>query len=207
MMGAAIEKAKTKAGPFLVAGLVVATLSGCALRPNNDTFDLTASAGTVSAERVRARNLQILVPKPSALQALDSRNIVVRLGGSEIRYLGQAQWSDQLPSIIQARLVAGLENTGLFGGVGMPGQGLAIDYRVIVEVREFAVDATGPGAANVTLSVKLLNDRTGVVTAQRLFSTSVAVNASSSNGVLVSALDRAFADAQTEIVAWISSEI
>ena len=141
------------------------------------------------------------------IQVLDNRGIVVRLSGSELRYLANAQWSDLLPSVIQARLVAGLENTGLFGGVGMPGQGLAIDYQVVVEIREFAIDAAGPGTADVELSVKLLDDRTGVVRAQRLFESSVGVNPSASSGVLVAALDKAFADVQAEIVGWIAATL
>ncbi|MEO2039525.1 MAG: ABC-type transport auxiliary lipoprotein family protein, partial [Martelella sp.] len=96
------------------------------------------------------------------------------------------------------------ENTGLFAGVGMPGQGLAIDYQVVVEVREFAINAAGPGSANVELSVKLLDDRTGVVRAQRLFKASVPVSAAASSNVLVAALDDAFSKVQSEIVSWIA---
>ena len=208
MFFAAREKAGALVGPLVALGLLAAGLSGCALRPPSDTFDLTARAASpVTAERARTARLQLLVPTPSAIQVLDNRGIVVRLSGSELRYLANAQWSDLLPSVIQARLVAGLENTGLFGGVGMPGQGLAIDYQVVVEIREFAIDAAGPGTADVVLSVKLLDDRTGVVRAQRLFESSVGVNPSASSGVLVAALDNAFADVQAEIVGWIAATL
>ncbi|PRX10352.1 UNVERIFIED_ORG: cholesterol transport system auxiliary component [Martelella mediterranea] len=208
MFFAAAQRAGRLAGPLVGLGLVVASLGGCALRPPSDTFDLTAKAATeVTTTRARTARLQLLVPTPSAIQVLDNRGIVVRLSGSELRYLAGAQWSDLLPAVVQARLVAGLENTGLFGGVGMPGQGLAIDYQVIVEIREFAIDAAGPGTADVVLSVKLLDDRTGVVRAQRLFSSSVGVNASASSGVLVAALDNAFAEVQAQIVEWIASTL
>nr|WP_272210790.1 ABC-type transport auxiliary lipoprotein family protein [Marinicella sp. W31]MDC2876706.1 ABC-type transport auxiliary lipoprotein family protein [Marinicella sp. W31] len=208
MLFSATDRASALAGPFVGLGLVVAALSGCALRPPSDTFDLTAQASTqVSTNRARTARLQLLVPPPSAIQVLDNRGIVVRLSGSELRYLASAQWSDLLPAVVQARLVAGLENTGLFGGVGMPGQGLAIDYQVVVEIREFAIKASGPGTADVVLSVKLLDDRTGVVRDQRLFSSSVGVNASASSGVLVAALDNAFSQVQAEIVSWIAETL
>ncbi|WP_180901306.1 ABC-type transport auxiliary lipoprotein family protein [Martelella soudanensis] len=204
MFFAAIDK--TGVGPFLALGLLAAGVSGCALRPAPDTFDLSAQP-VVAFNTPKALRSQLLVPTPSAIQVLNNRGIVVRLGGAELRYLAGAQWSDQLPVVIQAQLVAGLENTGLFAGVGMPGQGLAIDYQVVVEVREFAIDAAGPGSANVELSVKLLDDRTGIVRAQRLFSASAAVNASASSAVLVAALDDAFSKVQSEIVAWIASTL
>lgn len=208
MFLAAREKAGALTGPLVALGLLVAGLSGCALRPPSDTFDLTAKAATeVTTSRAHTARLQLLVPTPSAIQVLDNRGIVVRLSGSELRYLANAQWSDLLPAVVQARLVAGLENTGLFGGVGMPGQGLAIDYQIVVEIREFAIDAAGPGTADVELSVKLLDDRTGVVRAQRLFASSVGVNPSASSGVLVAALDKAFADVQADIVDWIAATL
>ena len=201
MLFAAIDK--TGVRPLLALGLLAAGLSGCALRPAPDTFDLSAQP-VVTFESQKALRSQLLVPTPSAIQVLNNRGIVVRLGGAELRYLAGAQWSDQLPVVIQAQLVAGLENTGLFAGVGMPGQGLAIDYQVVVEVREFAIDAAGPGSANVELSVKLLDDRTGVVRAQRLFKASVPVSAAASSNVLVAALDDAFSKVQSEIVSWIA---
>ncbi|MGV0820396.1 ABC-type transport auxiliary lipoprotein family protein [Martelella sp. AMO21009] len=201
MLFAAIVK--TGVRPLLALGLLAAGLSGCALRPAPDTFDLSAQP-VVTFESQKALRSQLLVPTPSAIQVLNNRGIVVRLGGAELRYLAGAQWSDQLPVVIQAQLVAGLENTGLFAGVGMPGQGLAIDYQVVVEVREFAINAAGPGSANVELSVKLLDDRTGVVRAQRLFTASVPVSSNAASGVLVAALDDAFSKVQSEIVSWIA---
>ena len=204
MLFAAIDK--TGVRPLLALGLLAAGLSGCALRPAPDTFDLSAQP-VVTLESQKALRSQLLVPTPSAIQVLNNRGIVVRLGGAELRYLGGAQWSDQLPVVIQAQLVAGLENTGLFAGVGMPGQGLAIDYQVVVEVREFAINAAGPGSANVELSVKLLDDRTGVVRAQKLFTASVPVSSSAASGVLVAALDDAFSKVQSEIVSWIAATL
>lgn len=204
MMFAGFDKVRTMAVPVLGMSVILAGLSGCALRPARDTFDLSPmSATAVNAPAASVLRTQILVPTPSAIQTLGSRNIIVRLGGAEVRYLNGAQWSDQLPAVIQAQLAAALENTGHFAGVGMPGQGLAIDYQLVVEVREFAIDATGSGKADVELSVKLLNDRTGVVRAQRLFTASVPVSPSASNGTMVSALDSAFADVQQQVVTWV----
>ncbi|WP_246739449.1 ABC-type transport auxiliary lipoprotein family protein [Martelella sp. HB161492] len=197
------------ARPVLAAALGAALLSGCAVRPTNDTFALSATPeiATASATTTATKKLQILVPTPGAMQALAGQDIVVRLPGSEIRYLSKAQWGDNLPNLVQANLVAGLERTGAFGGVGMPGQGLAIDYQLVVEIRDFSIDAAGGGTANVSLAVKLVDDRSGVVKAQNVFDTKVGVNPTASNGVLVSALDQASAQATSAIVAWAVSTL
>lgn len=203
-----VERAGRWAGPTIALGLALATVAGCAVRPTNDTFDLTARTPVeADISGARLQRVQVLVPTPVALQVLNSKNIVVRLSGSEIRFLADSQWGDDLPLLIQSHLVAGLENTGVFGGVGIPGQGMAINYRIVVEVRDFTIDAAGPGAANVSLSVKILNDQTGVVKSQKLFTASVGVNPDSSNGVIVAALDQAFANVQAEIVSWIVNTI
>ncbi|MFN3502743.1 MAG: ABC-type transport auxiliary lipoprotein family protein, partial [Allorhizobium sp.] len=113
----------------LVPGLGLG-LAACGSKANNDTFDLTASVSEV-ATSASARNRQLLVADPSALKALDSEQILVRVSGAEIRYLSQSQWSDRLTRVVQSKLVVAFENTGRLGGVGRPGQGLAIDFQLI----------------------------------------------------------------------------
>jgi len=184
-------------------------LPGCAALPGGgpaplDTFDLTAYRAEAPGPR-RGRT-QILVAEPSALKALDGENIVIRTSPGAIEYLGGAQWADRLPRIVQARLVESLQATGRLGGVGKPGEGLAIDYQVIAEIRAFEVRVGGGGRAEVELYVKLLNDRNGVVRAARSFAASAPV-VGAGNAGHVDALDRAFAQATQEIVGWVLGSI
>src|SRR5690606_12789198 len=143
----------------------------------------------------------VLVAEPSALKVLDSENIVIRPSAGTVEFLGGAQWADRLPRIVQARLVETLQGTGRLGGVGKPGEGLAIDYQVVTEVRAFDVRVDGAARAEVRLHVKLLNDRNGVVRAEKTFAATAAVSGSG-NAAYVAALDRAFAQATREIVGW-----
>ena len=87
-----------------------------------------------------------------------------------------------------------------FGGVGKPGEGLAIDYQVIVEIRAFEVRVDGGEQADVELFVRMLNDRNGVVRASRTFTASAPV-AGAGNNAYVGALDAPSAQAAVEIVA------
>ena len=181
--------------PGLSLGLV-----SCGSKASNDTFDLTASVSEV-ATAASARNRQLLVADPSALKALDSEQILVRVSGAEIRYLSQSQWSDRLTRVVQSKLVEAFENTGRLGGVGRPGQGLAIDYQLITDVRSFEIAAEGTDRGVVEISAKLLNDRNGTVKAQRVFRAEVPSSGSDSSAY-VAALDRAFARVTADIVAW-----
>ncbi|WP_235911698.1 ABC-type transport auxiliary lipoprotein family protein [Mesorhizobium xinjiangense] len=193
----------------VLATILAATLSGCALLPGGgpaplDTFELTAPQ-VVAARASRSRT-QVLVAEPTALKSLDSQNIVIRPGSGSVAFLKGAQWSDRLPRIVQARLAEALQRSGGFGGVGKPGEGLAIDYQVIVDVRSFDISLAGGDQAHVGLFVRILNDRNGVVRATRLFEARSPLTGRS-NADYAAALDRAFGQAAMDITDWVNATI
>ncbi|NVD38692.1 membrane integrity-associated transporter subunit PqiC [Ensifer sp. HO-A22] len=187
--------AKRSAMIFTLAVLLAGCGAGAAV---NDTFSLSSSP---VVEGRGATSKQILVPEPTALKALDSDQIVIRLSGSELQYLSKAQWSDRLPRMVQAKLVQAFENTGKIGGVGKPGEGLAIDYQVISEIRSFEISTEGADTAVVEIFAKLVNDRNGTVRAQKAFRATASVKGTG-NPAFVKALDQAFATVASEIVGW-----
>lgn len=178
--------------------LSAAVLAGCGGGAAKDTFGLSA---VPEIEGPSAKNRQILVTEPTALKALDSEQVVIRLSGVEIQYLSKARWGDRLPKLVQAKLVEAFENTGRIGGVGKPGEGLAIDFQIVTDIRAFQVETNGGARAHVEISVKLLNDRNGTVRAQRVFSATSPVQGAG-NRDYIAALDRAFAEVSADIVAW-----
>jgi cholesterol transport system auxiliary component len=195
---------KKTAKPILAVLLLA--LSGCAALPGGgpaplDTVTLSALAPDVT-QSGRAK-IQILVAEPKALKIYDSQSIVIATSSTGLEYLGGVQWADRLPSLVQAKLAESLQNTGVAGGVGLPGQGLAIDFQLITEIRDFSVRVGGTDTANVAMFVKLLNDRNGEIIASRLFTASSAA----SSGRYADGLDRAFSAVSAEISAWAASRI
>ena len=196
--GFASRWSRVAGNAVIVSGLslLLASCGGGAAK--NDTFGLSSIPDVTGPT---ARGQQILVPEPSALKALDSDQIVIRPSLAEIQYLSRSQWNDRLPKIVQAKLVQAFENTGVVGGVGKPGEGLAIDFQVVTDIRAFEVRTDGPDTAVVELSVKIVNDRNGTVRAQKVFSGSAPVGGAG-NPAFVMALDAAFAGVTADIVAW-----
>ncbi len=190
----------------VAAAALVFALAGCAALGGKpaplDTFEL--SAPTVEMRGHSRR--QILIAQPAALKALDSQNIVIRPSDRSIQFLKGAQWADRLPLIVQARLAETFQRSGSFAGVGKPGEGLAIDYQIIVEVRSFEVHVNGGEHADVDLFVRILNDRNGEVRASKSFTASAPVSGSG-NAAYVGALDSAFGQAAKDIVHWTDSVI
>ena len=103
--------------------------------------------------------------------------------------------------MVQASLVEGFQLSGRLGGVGKPGEGLAIDYQVITEIRSFEIRVDGAARAEIDLNVRILNDRNGVVRATRSFSASIPV-AGKGNDAFIEALNAGFDQVAGEIVTW-----
>ena len=176
---------------------VTVPLGACGGKANNDTYSLSS----VPSVQGPSTSRQILVPEPTALKALDSDQIVVRLSGSELQYLAKSQWGDRLPRMVQSKLVQAFENTGKVGGVGKPGEGLAIDFQVVTEIRSFEVDTSSGTNAVVEIFAKIVNDRNGTVRAQRAFRASVPVSGTGAPNY-IKGLDRAAANVVADIVRW-----
>lgn len=180
--------------------LLAMLLSGCAsLKEPPATFEL--SAPPPAATRSAATRAQILIPEPTAAKSLDSQQIVVRPTPQTIETLAASQWSDRLPRLVQLRLLQAFQNTGRVGAVGVPGQGLAIDYQIVTEMRRFEVTVDGGSMAVVEIAVKALNDKTGVVRATRIFRGTAPLTGTG-NAAYVAALDKAFGEVADEIVGW-----
>jgi cholesterol transport system auxiliary component len=196
-----------KPARLTVAITLLFVLAGCAGGLGGstppDTYGLSPAPAVTGDS---ARNRQILISEPTALKALDSEQIVIRPSPSAIQYLADSQWSDRLPKIVQDKLVQAFENSGRVGGVGRPGEGLAIDYKIITAIRSFEIKADAGEQALVEISAKVLNDRNGVVAATRVFRATSPV-AGSGNAAYVRALDRAFEAVVADMVTWTLSRI
>jgi cholesterol transport system auxiliary component len=178
-------------------------LPGCALLPGGgpaplDTYELTAPTAKA---RSRSRGLQLLIAEPTALKPLDGQNIVVRPEPGVVQFLGGAQWSDRLPRIVQSKLAETFQGSGAFGAVGKPGEGLAIDYQITTEIREFGISLDGGDRAEVRLYSRILDDRNGVVRAAEEFSATAPVSGTG-NDAYAAALDAAFSIVARDMVAW-----
>ncbi|ODN71464.1 ABC-type transport auxiliary lipoprotein family protein [Methylobrevis pamukkalensis] len=155
-------------------------------------------AGLPPGKRTAA---QLLIPKPAAIQAIDTQRIVVNPTATEISYFPDVQWSDELPELLQVKLVRAFEDSGRAKAVGRPGESLAIDYQVVVDIRDFAFEVEPSPAASVILGVKLLDDTSGKVVATRVF-TVRAPAANDAAASVVTAFDSAASQAIREVVVW-----
>jgi cholesterol transport system auxiliary component len=182
----------------LAAAMLAALAGGCTTLvagPPNAIFDLDAPQVPGDAP---TRNLQVLVPEPTTVRALDTDRIAARPTPSEYAYLPGAVWSDSLPNLLQARLVETLQNSGRVRAVAVPGQGLLIDQQIVLDVRAFELRSDG---AYVDFAVRVMDDRNGRVLRSRVFRYVVPVKGNGAP-VVVAALDQALGQAFIDITKW-----
>jgi cholesterol transport system auxiliary component len=182
---------------LLAAPLMAMALSGCtallAGAPSN-IFDLSAP-GEVQAPR---GGLQVLVPEPTTVRALDTDRIAARPSPAEYAYLPGVVWSDRLPRLLQARMVETLQNSGRIRAAAVPGQGLLIDYQLVIDVRAFELTKEG---AVADFAVRVMDDRNGRVLRSQVFREVVPVD-STQAAIVVQALDYAMDKSFAAIANW-----
>lgn len=173
------------------------SLAGCGGGAVPATFDLSAAdPGRVG----RARGAYLVVAEPSTVQALDSDRIIIRDSDGSISFLGQAQWADRVPKLFQTRLIQSFENAGWLGRVGRSGDRVVADVQLNTDIRSFSIDAA-TGQAEVSVTAKLVNDRTGRVRSAKLFTARQPAGAIE-GAAAAAAVDRALAVVMGDIVHW-----
>ncbi|WP_370402471.1 ABC-type transport auxiliary lipoprotein family protein [Sulfitobacter sp. JB4-11] len=151
------------------------TLGGCtalaslndAARPL-DTYDLSPAAGSDIGRRT---SRTLLVARPEASAAIATNRILVRSGPASISYLPDAQWSDELPLVVQSLLIRSISGTGRIGYVGKSDGGPVPDSALLVRLDAFGVVAAPDGTfqTEIDMTLTLLNDSTQRVMATRRF--------------------------------------
>lgn len=187
-------------GVVFAAALSVGACAAIIPKSPDNIYNLAAPEGIGPTSGTQ---LQILVPEPNALKSLDTERIAARPSDIEYAYLPKAVWTDRLPKLLQSRLMETLQNTGRVRAVGVPGQGLLIDYQIVMDVRAFEIAGN---EAVVSFNVNLMNDRNGRVRATRIVDARAPV-AGGTNGDFVAALNVAMNEAFSEIASWVLARI
>lgn len=181
----------------IVAGLERLTGGGAANAPQV-VYDLTAPtqfaaiSGTVRG--------QLIVAEPTALIALETRKFLIRPNPSDEPTFAKAEWSDNVPKLLQTKIIQTFENAGLSQAVSRPAEGLAADKQLALDIRKFQISTSPEPTAEVEFAAKIVSDQGRILSAKvfRASAPARALNAASA----AAALDQAFGQCATELVNW-----
>lgn len=150
---------------------------------------------------------QLVIDEPTAGAAVDTDRIAVRPHPLMIEYLPASRWVDRAPLMVQTLLVESFENADDALSVGRRATGLAADYTLLTELREFQVEAPqdGPLTAYIRLNFKLVAEPGGLIFAARTIERRVEA-ASAEPLAGVEAMDEAFGKVIRRGVEWTLEE-
>jgi cholesterol transport system auxiliary component len=146
----------------------------------------------------------LVVIKPLASNAIDTRRIVVRPSPDTMNVYAEASWSEPVPSLIQNAVVHGFEDSGKIRSVGRQTDGLRSDLALLMDVRHFesayAIDAKTPDVL-IEIHAKLLEHPSAKVRASKTFRVSVPA-ADKQVPAVVNAFEQAMKKINAEIIGW-----
>lgn len=143
---------------------------------------------------------QMVVPDPSSILAFDTQKILIRSAAGTFSSIEDAQWADNLPKLMQARILQSFENAHQIGAVSRPIDQLEGAYRLELGIRNFQISLLPAPTAVVEFSARLLDGKGNVVGARMFDASAPAKSVQASDAV--AALDAAFAKATQELVVW-----
>ena len=181
----------------LLGGLEKLT-GGGAPKDGPKIYDLAAA--TAFPDFKKSLETQVAVPDPAAVLVFDSQKILLRTAEGTYSSIENAQWADNLPKLMQSRIVQSFENAKQLRMVSRPMDDLTADYRLTLEIRSFQISPDGTPTAVVEFAARLLGDGGKVVAAQ-MFKASVPAK-STQMADSVRALNDAFSQTAKDLVVW-----
>jgi cholesterol transport system auxiliary component len=188
----------------ILPGALTLAIAGCSRLfvnpPSRYIFRLTpVSSFPADLPYVRA---QLLVPAPTAPEALDRRRIALTRSALSLDYFADAEWSEAVPELVQTVLTSSFDNsrriTAIDGSLG-----LRADFLLAGGIRHFEAQygGNGPPAVRVSIDAKLVAMPEREVVAQALFERQVPASADDLPSI-AAAFDAALGAVATEIVVW-----
>ena len=161
-------------------------------------YDLAAAASFPEPlGKIAAR---IVVPDPAAILVFDTQNILTRSADGVYGTIENIKWADNLPKLMQARILQSFENAHQLGAVDRAGDQTEGAFRLELGIRHFEIALQAKPTAVVDFSARVASDK-GDVAGSRVFSASVEAKSEKPDD-LVAALNAAFTRAAHDLVVW-----
>jgi cholesterol transport system auxiliary component len=158
---------------------------------------------------------QLLVDAPVSPAGLNTARIALQDSPIELRYFGNASWTDFAPKMVQALIIESFENSGRIVSVGREQIGLRADFLLKTELREFQAEyeeripdgakALGPTAsppwARVRINAKLVQMPQREIIAHQTFERRIRAKANTMSDI-IDAFDESLGKTLKSRVVW-----
>jgi len=185
----------------IVAGLE--RMTGSATPPRKVIYDLKAADQFETPRRSLEPGL--VIAEPTATMRLQTQRLLFASDEEPHDDFANAQWSDSLPQLVQAKLLQSFENYDI---AHAPLRGDALSEggaRLLIDLRRFDITVAPEPNATIALSAKLV-DGAGHLKAARVFEQSFPMDALTV-AQATTAFDHAFETLSRNVVTWTASTL
>jgi phospholipid/cholesterol/gamma-HCH transport system substrate-binding protein len=180
----------------IVSGLE--KMTGNATPPRKVVYDLKAADQFATPHRPLEPGL--VIAEPTATVRLQTQRFLFASDEEPHDEFANAQWSDALPALVQAKLLQSFENYDIAHAPLRADASSEGGRRLLIDLRRFDIAAAPEPKATIALSVKLV-DAPGHLAAARVFEQSAAVNGLTGSQA-AAAFDQAFDALARDVVEW-----
>jgi len=183
----------------IVAGLE--RMTGSATPPRKIVYDLKAADDFDTPRPPLMPGL--VIAEPTATMRLQTQRFLFASDEEPHDDFANAQWSDSLPALVQAKLLQSFENYDI-AHAPLRGDTLSEGgMRLLIDLRQFEIVAAPDPKAAIVFSAKLV-DGAGHLQTARIFETSSPIEGLTIANA-VNAFDRAFDTLARDVVVWTAS--
>jgi phospholipid/cholesterol/gamma-HCH transport system substrate-binding protein len=188
----------------ILAGLERMTGGGGTSPADMPVYDLVAATEFPSKPE-EAPAWQLVVPEPSTLMGFNTDKILLQPEAGESVPLANARWGDNLPILLQAKVIQSFENAGYAQSVSRTRDGLTGDHQLLIDIRRFHILTSPEPVADIDFIAKLAN-KDGKILAASTFQATAPAKGSDAQDY-VDAIDVAFAKLMTDLVTWTTATL
>ncbi|MGE3228346.1 MAG: MlaD family protein [Hyphomicrobium sp.] len=146
---------------------------------------------------------QLVVPEPAAPMAFNSDKVVIVGDPPDDNPFDKAQFTDNVPAVVQSKIIESFENSGCFAAVTRPLDNLEPSDQLQAEIRKFAIELKPEPVADVEIAIKVVSAG-GKIVGSRVFDQRAQLAALDAPSA-VAALDTAFGKLLSDAVPWAAS--
>jgi phospholipid/cholesterol/gamma-HCH transport system substrate-binding protein len=148
----------------------------------------------------------LVVPEPTTLMGFNTDKILLQPSEGESVPVANARWGDNVPILVQAKVIQSFENAGLAKSVSRTRDGAAGDYQLILDIRSFQISTSAqPATAEIDFIAKLV-DKDGKIVNASTFQGSAPVKGEGPHAY-VNAVDEAFVKLAQDLIGWVTTAL
>jgi phospholipid/cholesterol/gamma-HCH transport system substrate-binding protein len=176
-------------------------MTGAATPPRKIIYDLKAADRFETLRRPLEPGLTIA--EPTATVRLQTQRFLFASDEEAHDDFVNAQWSDSLPALVQARLLQSFENYDIAHAPVRADALAGGGTRLVTDLRQFEIAVAPEAGVKLALSAKII-DGEGHLRAARIFEKSAPLDGLTP-AKAVAAFDKAFSELASDLVLWTTS--